>query len=403
MQRLLNQGWTAGDAPNKTRSTIHQLPSGTIGVRFELPNLMTDASVTYNAAFALSTGVGDLFTPLNASGEPDNKLWIQVTSGGDTAMTVAPAVAKNQPARLVTDLMPFRTVPPARLDGGSGVCLFFRLCAIDGRLTYLDVDGNVVTPSGLKNARDLSQFSQTFGGSWGNPGNNCVPGNFNVAYQANDLSPMVVPLSILPVMAAPVMTVMSVGDSILSGVSALGHKDAGINGVGLQLAKLLDRPHRTVLHVNEARSGMSSTDFIANARNTLAGIVPDVILLQTYSANDARAQDQEMVWQAWQRTMLFAAEATERGSVVVMLTSPPFCGTGSTRAADVWEDARLAANALVIGSNLPFVDSDKVVGIGDGPVGYLPGTSDDFVHPNEAGSGALARDAARILAGLGIA
>jgi len=66
MQRLLNQGWTAGDAPNKTRSTIHQLPSGTIGVRFELPNLMTDASVNYNAAFALSTGVGDLFTPLNA-------------------------------------------------------------------------------------------------------------------------------------------------------------------------------------------------------------------------------------------------------------------------------------------------------------------------------------------------
>jgi hypothetical protein len=35
--------------PNHTRSSLHQLPAGAIGVRCELANLLTNSPVRYNA------------------------------------------------------------------------------------------------------------------------------------------------------------------------------------------------------------------------------------------------------------------------------------------------------------------------------------------------------------------
>jgi hypothetical protein len=397
MQRLLNQGGTAGAAPNRTRSSLYQLPTGAVGVRFELANLMTDSAVTYNAAYALSAGTGDWFTPLNSSGEPDNALWVPVTAEGSPNMTVDAAAVKNQPARLLTDAMPFMTPPPSRIDGGRGICLFFRLCSTAGNLTYHDVDATVGLWNGHANAQNPGQFSQTFGGSWGNPANNCIEGGFEVVYQLNDLSPVIVPHSILPIMTMPTLTIMSIGDSILSGASTRGRRDAGINGAGFQLAKALSRPLCPAFHVNEAASGMTTFDFTGNARNTLAIMVPDIILLQTYSANDPDAATVEGVWRAWQRTMALASEAAEAGSQVVLITSPPFCGDGSPRPAAHWEAARVYANELVRKSGMAFVDSDVVIGLERDPVGFAPGTSDDLIHPNEFGSALLALSAAGLL------
>jgi hypothetical protein len=407
MQRLLSQGTTAGCQPNHTRSTLHQLPAGAIGVRFELANKMTDGPVVYNAIYALSAGVGDWFTPLNEAGAPDNTSWVTVTAGRSPNMTVSAAAAPNQPARLLTDVMPFTREPPRRIDGGSGVCLFFRLCSTAGKLTYHDVDGTVGMRNGYHNGQHPGQFSQTFGGGWCNPANNCIEGNYDVAYQLNDLSPMLVPHAVLPMMGMPTLTIMSVGDSILSGGSSRGPVDAGINGMGLQIAKALNRPLRPAMHVNDATSGMTSIDYTGNATNSLASMVPDVILLQTYSANDPGvnepgAADQRLVWAAWQRTMQFATLAAEAGSFVVLVASPPFCGTGSPREAGVWEAARRSANALVQRSGMPYVDSDAILGVGSDPVGFQPGLSDDFVHPNDLGSASLAAAALVLLSRNGV-
>jgi len=407
MQRLISQGTTAGAPPGHTRATLHQLPEGAIGVRFELANRMTGSAVIYNAVYALSAGVNDWFTPMNASGAPDNTMWMKVTAAGSPDMTVAAAAAPNQPARLLTDVMPFAHMPPHRIDGGSGICLFFRLCATEGKLTYHDVDGTVGMWNGYFNGQHPDQFSQTFGGSWSNPANNCIEGNYSVRYQSNDLSPMLVPHSVLPMMGMPTLTIMSVGDSILSGGSSRGTVDAGVNGAGLQLAKTLNRPARPVLHVNEATSGMTSIDYVANAVNSLATMVPDVVLLQTYSGNDPAADDpgtagQNAVWTAWQRTMEFATLAAAAGSLVVLVTSPPFCGIGSVREAGVWETARLSANELVRRSGMPYCDSDEALGAGAGPVCFRAGTSDDCIHPNDLGSALLASVAARALSENGV-
>ena len=371
MQRLVSQGnGTIAVGPGYTRGSLHQLPLGTIGVQFVLANMLTEGSTTYNAAYALSAGVNDWITPLNASGVPDNTLWVPVTAGGSANITVARALSTNHPSCTLTDTMPFISILPQRIDGGSGICLFFRLCATVGNITFQTFDGTVGLWNGYGNGQAPGQFSQTFGGGWSNPDNNCVQGNFDVLFQPGNLSAASVPHAVLPVMGNPCLTIMSVGDSILSGVGARGSVDAGINGMGLQLAKAMNLPARPVFHVNDSTSGMNSADFIANATNSLAIMVPDVILLQTFSANDPDAATNQGVWAAWQRTMTFAAKAMAEGSHVVHVTSPPFCGIGSLREASVWEAPRRYANALVTGSGLPYLDCDMVLGTGCDPVSF---------------------------------
>jgi hypothetical protein len=175
---------------------------------------------------------------------------------------------------------------------------------------------------------------------------------------------------------------------------------------------MLDRPTRPALHINDATSGMTTSDYIANAANSLAIMVPDVILLQTYSANDPGATGpramrptamvNEAVWAAWQRTMAFAAMAVAAGSTVILVTSPPFCGIGSYREAAVWEASRLYANELVKNSGMPYLDSDAVIGLAGHPVAYRPGCSNDFVHPNVLASTLLASAAAALLSVYGV-
>ena len=147
---------------------------------------------------------------------------------------------------------------------------------------------------------------------------------------------------------------------------------------------------------------LNSADFIANATNSLAIMVPDVILLQTFSANDPDAATNQGVWAAWQRTMTFAAKAMAEGSHVVLVTSPPFCGIGSLREASVWEAPRRYANALVIGSGLPYLDCDLVLGTGCDPVSFKSGCSDDMVHPNDLASSLLASAAVAAMNAYGI-
>jgi hypothetical protein len=39
--------------------------------------------------------------------------------------------------------MPFLSPPPVRTDGGAGICLFFRQCAVTGSGTYHYFEGTV--------------------------------------------------------------------------------------------------------------------------------------------------------------------------------------------------------------------------------------------------------------------
>ena len=397
MQRLIGQGLgTRGALAGRTYSTLHQLPSEAIGIQFELANILTDTTISYNAAYALSAGIGDWFSPVNADGEADDTLWVPVTAGGSPDMTVAPAASERRPSRLVTDVMPFLSPPPARTDGGAGICLFFRQCAITNSGTYHYFEGTVPEWNGFFNGQNPGQFSQTFGGAWGNGGNNCIAGNFHVPHQPGALCAFAVPHWVLPLIAGPSLTCMSVGDSILAGTSSRAPLDAGINGVGLQLVKSWARPGRPAFHVNEASSGLVSGDFVANGLNSLASRVPDLVLLQTFSRCDTGVPTQSTVWTAFQHAMQFAATASAMGSKVIVVTAPPCAGLGSPNPSSVWEAPRIYANSLVKTSGLPFLDCDALLGTGGDPVSFRPETTPDLVHLSDPGAGVLAAAAASL-------
>jgi hypothetical protein len=112
LQGYANTATGPGHNP-KTYGSLHQLPLSAIGVQFELANVDAEPS-NVNAAFALSTGVNDWGTPLNALGEPDNTLWVPVTRNGCTTMTVpgSPKPGGVQLGRALTDAMYFSSPPP---------------------------------------------------------------------------------------------------------------------------------------------------------------------------------------------------------------------------------------------------------------------------------------------------
>ena len=396
IQRLVSQG--TGILPHgKSIGSLHQIPAGSIAVQFELANLSTSETTRYNAAYALSTGINDCFTPLNHSGVPDDSLWTPITSGGSTTLTVPTAASALQPGLLVSDVMPFVYAPPARADGGTGICLFYRQYCLSGLHTIGNFDGTVGEWNGYKNGQSVGQFSMTFGGSWVSNGNFCVSGKF-AHHDLESRTNVYAPNAVIPTVMSPTLTVMSVGDSILSGVASRGNIDRGINSVGLQLVKMLDKPARPALHYNLALSGMANANYIAGASSAILTSVPDIILLQPYSPNDPDSTQPSVVWTEIQRSMTFAAQAASLGAAVVLLTNPPYSGVGSVRSADIWEASRTYANSIIKGSGLPTVDVDMVAGTGSNPVNYRVDLSDDSIHLNETGAKVLATAAAEVIA-----
>ena len=401
---------TLGGFPGKTFGCLHQLPANAVGVQFELANLLTGSHTTYNAAYAISAGVNDWGIPVNGSGQPDNTLWVPITLGGSTAMVVPPASSEVRPARVLTDIMPFTTPPLTRTDGGSGILIFFRLCSTDkGATVMYGFDPNGIF-NGFRDMQDPTQHSQTYGGGFAlSNANICVPGAFGLASSAVLIAsryPVAVPYAVRPSLAGGCLTVMSIGDSILDGRgsasgpgNAMSYQDQGIDGPGHQLATMLDSPLRPAFHHNGAASGQSSSDFYANGAITLGLHMPDVLLLQVYSANDSFAATLQAAWNAYRAGIQLASTATRGGARVILVTSPPFSGPLSVRPASVWEATRVAANGWVRASGLPYVDCDLLVGTGDSdPGAYQQWATPDQIHLGAEGAKVIAEAAAKILA-----
>lgn len=399
IQRLVSQGvCTHADWASKTYACIHQLPSCSTAVGFELMNCSTTEAVIYNAAFSVSAGLNDNFTPVNAAGQQDNTMWQRVTLNGNYDIHLPKAGRATQAARTLTDIIPFDLFPPKRVDGGSGVLIFFRIFPVSGPISFGFMDPTVGTWHDSLNGQNPLQYSRNLGGGWANFGN-WTAGEFAQSYYAPNTNNLILPSGIAAAGFRPMITIMSSGDSMLSGVASRPlDLDQGANGVGLHLAKILDQSERPALHRNEATSGQNSDYFLSNCVDAMAVFTPDVLLLQTYTANDPDYETRAGAWRCFAAAMEVARKARDGGVAVILLTSPPFAGVGSLRHSEEWEATRQFANELVLNSGVPHVDSDAVVGAGTRPELYRPGLSHDRVHPNDAGAAALATAAASVLA-----
>jgi hypothetical protein len=361
-------------------------------------NCSTTEAVTYNAAFSVSAGLNDWFTPLNGAGQPDNTMWQRVTLNGNYAIRLPQASRATQAARTLTDIIPFDRFPPKRVDGGSGILIFFRLFSVAGPISFGFMDGTVGAWHDFPNGQNPLQFSRNLGGGWSNFGN-WAAGDFTQSYYAPSINNAILPSGIVAACSRPMITIMSSGDSMLSGVASRPlDLDQGANGVGLQLAKILDQPERPALHRNEALSGQNSNDFLSNCVDAMTVFAPDVLLLQTYTANNPDCETRAGVWRCFAAAIEVTRKARDSGVAVILLTSPPFAGVGSYRHSEEWEKMRQFANELVFNSGVPHVNSDAVVGAGTRPELYRPGLSHDQVHPNDLGAAALATAAASVLA-----
>lgn len=400
---------TNSNAANKTVGSLHQIPANSIGVQFELSNYLTGSDTTYQASYAISAGVNDWAIPINASGTPDHTLWVPVTLGGSVDMVVPAAPNRSQVGRVLTDVMRFTTPPLARTDGGQGVLIFFRLCSTTNGITFFGGSGTNGTWNGSHDIQDPMQYSQTYGGGFTWSANIAVAGSLADVSSTRLIAmrhAVAVPHAVLPVLSSPCVTIMSIGDSVLDGQgsragkgNAMTVRDQCISGVGFILSRLLDSAKCPVFHINEARSGDTSATFLGNGATSLWHHMPDVVLLQTFSANDGNPPTMAQAWTAYQGAMTLAGAAMAGGARVILVTSPPFAGPMSFRPASTWETVRVAANAWTRASGLPCLDCDLLIGTGfTNPGAYLPMNTEDHVHPNLSGSHALAVAARALLA-----
>lgn len=396
-QQIVCQG--IGLVPDKmTFSALHEIPTRSFALRFEVANFSSNENVKYHAAYAVSSSINDWVTPTNSDGKPDNLLWRHITVNGSTDIEIACSNDLSLPRRVLTDLMSFDDKPLTRIDGGQGICIFYRQFAVSGRNTVRNFDSTVGLWKDFPNGQHPGQFSQTFGGGWMAAGDFCST-NFEVPSGGAVCIAASAPHALLPSISNPTITLLSVGDSMLSGVASRGLVDRGINNVGLQVVKRLNTNARSALHVNQARSGMNSSNFIKDAYSSLRNYEPDIILMQASSPNDAPFVSENDMWKGFQRSMEFASAANRQGACVIVLTQPPYAGRGSPRDKQDIENIRKFANKLIKESCLLYVDSDEILGDGECPVTYKAGMSDDhdMVHPNETGSSALAGAVLRIL------
>ena len=383
---LVSQGW--GTVPTGyTIGSLHQLPSNTVSLQFELCNRSMTETAIYRAMFALSISAANWVDPASARAGIDGVIWYQVTLDGSHDIVVKPSSSSERPAMVLSDLISVQTAGFGRTDGGEGLCLFYRQMTLSGPNTVSTFDGTVGNWGRFRNGQHPWQFSQTLGGGWLAKANFAEPWLSAVPLGSAVCFPASVPGAVLPVVATKIVTIMSVGDSILSGVSSRGGIDHGIDGVGLKLCKALTRLSLPSTHVNGATSGKSTRGFLALATRRLQEIIPDIILLQTFSANDGVVFSDLAVDEAYRRCIQFANDAEKAGSLVILIGEPPYAGEGSVRKGGSCEAARLRANSSARASGFMFIDCDLIVGSGNDPVNYRAGLSDQaFEHLSERGA-----------------
>jgi lysophospholipase L1-like esterase len=289
----------------------------------------------------------------------------------------AAPVDKRVPTLVYSDEMPL-----LETDGSlelSGKILFVRDYSRGGHSADR-FDAN--TPS----LRESSRYG--FGGGWVNTETESTPGHFiNPGHFHDAAGPgwvcvgFHVPHALLCITDSPAITILQTGDSINSGVSSSN----GLLSPAWYAAELLRGTIGMSTHVvNQALSGDISHNYIRRAQFSLTGLQPSVAVIQTYSRNDQVVFGDTIgvAKAAYDRALDLRAQCQAFGILPILETSCPFAGRS---AFETFETNRNFINGLVRGSGHPFVDYDVILGSGGVPNAFLPGLSEDGIHPTTNG------------------
>jgi lysophospholipase L1-like esterase len=375
IHRLQNSRY-ASAAPHEILAQLTQLDAHPLWIRLLFFNDLPTAWRLDGAAVALTSMIGNGYTPYNADGKPDRTLWRRVTFPGDGAWVVEgpPSVPSsgnpslefpanpregNRPVLLTSDWIPLSG--PTRRHG-HGALLLVRAhaaCGLryagcvgraDGRIGTVHrgfrITGpNLTTDKDQEVRRDDTVFSA-----------------YGIEAITNE----------------PIVTVMGVGDSIIHSSCTTGE----MSGFGVRACAMLSRPGLRFSYFNEGYPGRNSLGFIWNGDWMVRHARPEIVLIQTWSGNDT--WDAAMADQAFERAMALA-EATRRhgGQPVLVTAAPVFAGDPGAEQHRMSNVTRVRAAAA---QGMRVLDLDRIWGTGGSPNSYRKDCgSGDGMHPSDAG------------------
>jgi hypothetical protein len=385
--RLANGAYNSTGVPNATVSALHTLETTPSWVRLLHFNDQATPTSINGAAIALTSQVGDGFTPVGSAGVADTSQWQTVTynnAGADVtpiAQTGGSAISINipantgaagQPVQLFSDWV---NLAPLQRSDGFGALLLIRIY-VTGNLRF--------SSSGAPDPA----IGRSFASSWS-------PGNATVAPWSflQNQYPFGVPFGLQYLASNPGFTVLGVGDSIMSSLATTG----GVSGFVTRACAMVSRPELPISTFNEGFAGRTTVDFMADGYSDITRLRPQIMVLQCFSYNDGGSL--VAAQNAFERSIALAEHAGRNGCATVFCTAVP---GGSyipqQEPARVWSNNQVRALSA---HGLPILDLDLLWGNGTSPNSYqVQYDSGDHAHPNDLACGVAAQSLAPILRNL---
>jgi hypothetical protein len=189
--------------------------------------------------------------------------------------------------------------------------------------------------------------------------------------------------------AAPGVTVMGVGDSLMQGF----HTISGLDGLGFQACAMVSTPQHPVQWCLQGRAGETAADYFHGFDAAMEWAQPGIVILQTWSRNSpptTAAADDE-----WAATLAAIARVKAAGAMPILM--PPWPNASMTAGI---EPLRLEAlrRARGMARTVAVLDVEGLLGTGAFPNRLRPEfDSGDGVHPNDAAHAAVAKLLARVI------
>jgi hypothetical protein len=399
LRHRLSQGWNAGtfsatDATPGTQFACIPIPTDAYAVRLVFANnLATPYSVT-SASVSYGSAVNDYVNP------PGGGTWTPITFqhggadvddivlGGTTRnLTVAAAGAADPntgsafvPNYAYSDFVPVYPVAPA---SGGVRFLFIRTYSpaqtrTRGYGTGQDVSQHAVVWAGnpaINNGFDSNTAAIGNADFATTPG---VVGSFSIGIG----TPLFVAIEYLS--ATPSVQLYTLGDSQMEGATTV----SGLSNF-VRLAQVkISTPTLPVELKGGAWGGQPSDTWWPMGVKSLSTITPSIAVLQAISGNDTGTIPGYM--RGLGRSISFANKVRQAGGIAILCTPFPRPSWDPT----MWAQCRAEVLKLQ-GTQSGLIIFDTCVGIGSMTNGvydrnYLPGMSNDNLHPNDAAHAILA-------------
>src|SRR5574343_304329 len=169
--------------------------------------------------------------------------------------------------------------------------------------------------------------------------------------------------------------ILPLGDSIMAGENSINRPQCG---PGFLATLALARAGYKVSHMTAGHGGQTLAQIDTRGRAIRASVLPQVVILPSYTPNTAYSTQADWVAQWWVLAAM-AGYAMSINAVPVFITPWPKSGLNATQIS-----ARSTQRARVLASGLPYADIEAAVTATDGSGNWVSEYSSDGTHANQS-------------------